>query len=85
VAADEETAQVDLDLSPHTTLAKAGRDYAHNCFHLEGIELPPSGYIGLTGLAGGNAEPDTVDVYALDVFEVVQAKEVRPGEGFSSS
>ncbi|KAM0752451.1 concanavalin A-like lectin/glucanase [Meredithblackwellia eburnea MCA 4105] len=70
-----QTIRVDLDLAPHTTLAKAGRDYAHNCFTLPGIKLTPGNYFGLTGLASGNAEPDSVDVYAMDVFEVVKVKE----------
>ncbi|KAI5481928.1 Legume-like lectin [Pseudohyphozyma bogoriensis] len=71
----KQTIRVDLDLSPHTTLAKAGRDYAHNCFILDGIKLSPGNYLGLTGLAAGNAEPDAVDVYAMDVFEVVKIPE----------
>lgn len=58
-------AQVDLDLSPHTTLAKAGRDYAHNCFSLPGLNLTPGSYVGLSGLASGYTEPDSIDVYAV--------------------
>lgn len=57
--------QVDLDLSPHTTLAQAGRDYAHNCFHLPGLTLAPGSYIGISGLASAYTEPDTIDVYAV--------------------
>ncbi|KAK4702502.1 hypothetical protein P7C70_g3723, partial [Phenoliferia sp. Uapishka_3] len=70
-----QTIRVDLDLAPHTTLAKAGRDYAHNCFSLSGIKIPPGSYFGLTGLASGNAEPDSVDVYAMDVFEVLKIQD----------
>ncbi|BGP24666.1 legume-like lectin [Rhodotorula toruloides] len=66
------TLRVDLDLSPHTTLAKAGRHYEHNCFNLEGINLPANSYVGISGLASGNTEPDVVDVYAMDVFEILQ-------------
>ena len=68
------TIRVDLDLAPHTTLAKAGRDYAHNCFSLDGIKLPTGAQFGLTGMASGNAEPDSIDVYALDVFDVLKIK-----------
>jgi hypothetical protein len=64
---------VDLDLAPHTTLAKAGRDYAHNCFTLDGVNLTPGSYLGISGLASGNTEPDTIDIYAMDVFEVLEA------------
>ncbi|GJN90487.1 hypothetical protein Rhopal_003498-T1 [Rhodotorula paludigena] len=64
------TIRVDLDLSPHTTLAKAGRHYEHNCFTLEGVNLPQNAYFGISGLASGNTEPDTIDVYAMDVFEI---------------
>ncbi|GAA5925140.1 uncharacterized protein JCM15063_004934 [Sporobolomyces koalae] len=62
-----------FDLSPHTTLAKAGRDYAHNCFTLDGVNLTPGSFIGISGLASGNTEPDTIDIYAMDVFEVLEA------------
>ncbi|GAA6026718.1 hypothetical protein JCM8202_002034, partial [Rhodotorula sphaerocarpa] len=64
------TIRVDLDLSPHTTLAKAGRHYEHNCFTIDGINLPPGSKFGISGLASANTEPDTVDVYAMDVFEL---------------
>jgi hypothetical protein len=67
------TSQVDLDLSPHTTLAKAGRDYAHNCFHLPGLTLAPGNYVGISGLASAYTEPDTIDVYA-----------VSPGTGYAA-
>lgn len=59
------SAQVDLDLSPHTTLAKAGRDYAHNCFMLPGVKLTPGYHVGVSGLASGYTEPDSIDVYAV--------------------
>ncbi|KPV74695.1 uncharacterized protein RHOBADRAFT_53651 [Rhodotorula graminis WP1] len=65
------TVRVDLDLSPHTTLAKAGRHYEHNCFSLEGVTLPVGTFVGISGLASGNTEPDVVDVYAMDVFEIL--------------
>ncbi|KAK4053879.1 hypothetical protein OIO90_003716 [Microbotryomycetes sp. JL221] len=66
------TIRVDLDLSPHTSLAKAGRDYAHNCFVMSGVILAPGNHIGVSALASGYTEPDAVDIYALDVFEVNQ-------------
>ncbi|BGP16210.1 hypothetical protein JCM10213_007067 [Rhodosporidiobolus nylandii] len=67
------TIRVDLDLSPHTSLSKAGRHYEHNCFTLEGVKLPRDAplYFGISGLASGGTEPDAVDVYAMDVFEVL--------------
>ncbi|GAA5919760.1 hypothetical protein JCM6882_003758 [Rhodosporidiobolus microsporus] len=69
------TIRVDLDLSPHTTLSKAGRHYEHNCFTLEGIKLAPNMHLGLSALASGSTEPDAVDVYAMDVFEVLAPNE----------
>ncbi|KAM0791212.1 hypothetical protein ACM66B_005693 [Microbotryomycetes sp. NB124-2] len=69
------TIRVDLDLSPHTTLSKAGRDYAHNCFIMTGVSLTPGHHLGVSALASGYTEPDAVDVYALDVFEVVSAND----------
>ncbi|KAK4048355.1 hypothetical protein OIV83_004877 [Microbotryomycetes sp. JL201] len=68
-------ARVDLDLSPHTTLAKAGRDYAHNCFIMPGVSLTPGHHLGVSALASGYTEPDAVDIYALDVFEVVSSSD----------
>lgn len=59
--------QVDLDLAPHTTLSKAGRDYAHNCFSMPDLKLSPGYHIGVSGLASGYSEPDTVDIYAVSV------------------
>ncbi|GAA6060111.1 hypothetical protein JCM10212_003519 [Sporobolomyces blumeae] len=76
-----QTIRVDLDLAPHTTLAKAGRDYAHNCFTLDGVNLSPGSYIGVSGLASGNTEPDTIDIYAMDVFEVLEAGDPGFGQG----
>ncbi|SCV71830.1 BQ2448_4524 [Microbotryum intermedium] len=74
------TVRVDLDLAPHTTLEKAGRDYAHNCFHMEGVKLPPKGYLGISGLAGGNSEPDAIDIYAVDIFTVTPGEEANPNK-----
>ncbi|SGY22836.1 BQ5605_C019g08864 [Microbotryum silenes-dioicae] len=74
------TVRVDLDLAPHTTLDKIGRDYAHNCFLMEGIKLPPKGYIGISGLAGGNSEPDAIDIYAVDIFTVTPGEIVNPNK-----
>ncbi|GAA5991265.1 hypothetical protein JCM11641_000405 [Rhodosporidiobolus odoratus] len=65
------TIRLDLDLSPHTTLSKAGRHYEHNCFTLPGVTLTPNNYLGISGLASGSTEPDAVDVYAMDVFEIL--------------
>ncbi|GAA5882441.1 hypothetical protein JCM16303_001734 [Sporobolomyces ruberrimus] len=75
------TIRVDLDLAPHTTLSKAGRDYAHNCFTLDGVNLTPGSYLGISGLASGNTEPDTIDIYAMDVFEVLEAGDPGFGAG----
>ncbi|SCZ88821.1 BZ3500_MvSof-1268-A1-R1_Chr2-1g04658 [Microbotryum saponariae] len=74
------TVRVDLDLAPHTTLDKVGRDYAHNCFLMEGIKLPPKGYLGISGLAGGNPEPDAIDIYAVDIFTVTPGEEANPNK-----
>lgn len=78
----DQAIRVDLDLSPHTTLSKAGRDYQHNCFYLPGVTLPKGSYIGVSGLAAGNTEPDAIDIYAMDVFEVakVAAGETAPAD-----
>ncbi|GAA5865817.1 hypothetical protein JCM1840_006260 [Sporobolomyces johnsonii] len=75
------TIRVDLDLSPHTTLSKAGRDYAHTCFTLDGVNLTPGSYVGVSGLASGNTEPDTIDVYAMDVFEVLEEGDPAAASG----
>ncbi|GAA5820470.1 hypothetical protein JCM11251_005638 [Rhodosporidiobolus azoricus] len=75
VAHVNSTIRVDLDLSPHTTLSKAGRHYEHNCFTLEGIKLAPNMHLGLSALASGSTEPDAVDVYAMDVFEILAPDE----------
>ncbi|BGP48211.1 hypothetical protein JCM10450v2_004083 [Rhodotorula kratochvilovae] len=72
------TIRVDLDLSPHTTLAKAGRHYEHNCFTLDGVTLPAGAFVGISGLASGNTEPDAIDVYAMDVFEILPDGTVDP-------
>ncbi|GAA6006880.1 hypothetical protein JCM10207_009125 [Rhodosporidiobolus poonsookiae] len=80
IAHVNETIRVDLDLSPHTTLSKAGRHYEHNCFTLEGVKLANNMYLGVTGLASGNTEPDSVDIYAMDVFEILNDKEVAQNE-----
>ncbi|ORY81781.1 concanavalin A-like lectin/glucanase domain-containing protein [Leucosporidium creatinivorum] len=83
------TIRVDLDLSPHTTLAKAGRDYAHNCFHLPGLTLAPGSYVGLSGLASAYTEPDTIDVYAGEPVatdgsdDAPEVQQAEPLEGTS--
>ncbi|CEQ39471.1 SPOSA6832_01012, partial [Sporobolomyces salmonicolor] len=56
----------------NTIRVDLGRDYAHNCFTLDGVSLSPGSYVGVSGLASGNTEPDTIDVYAMDVFEVLE-------------
>lgn len=64
--------QVDLDLSPHTTLSSESRSYAHNCFEITGVEIDSGRYFGLSALASGNSEPDVVDIYAMDVWEITK-------------
>ncbi|GAA6040909.1 hypothetical protein JCM8097_003182 [Rhodosporidiobolus ruineniae] len=71
VAYFNSTIRVDLDLDSHTSLSKAGRHYEHNCFTLQGVKLNPGMHLGVSALASGSTEPDAVDVYALDVFEVL--------------
>jgi hypothetical protein len=68
---------VDLDLRPHTTLSEERRVFNQNCFTINGVDLPPKYHVGVTALASDNAEPDAVDIYALEVFEVLKGKEVR--------
>lgn len=36
------------------------------------MTLPKGSYFGVSGLASGNTEPDAIDIYALDAFEVAQ-------------
>ena len=64
--------RVDLDLTPHTTLSEAARVFTHHCFTIEGVSIPPGYHFGITGLASGNTEPDSVDVYALEAWEVLK-------------
>jgi len=63
--------RVDLDLTPHTTLSTAARVFSHHCFTIKGVRLPPGYHIGLTGMASGNPDPDSVDVYAFEAWEVL--------------
>lgn len=62
--------RVDLDLQPHTTLSQEKRHYSHHCLTVKDIQLPAGYHFGLTALAGGNTEPDSIDVYAFDAWEV---------------
>lgn len=71
--------QVDLDLSPHTTLSSETRSYAHNCFEINGVEIDSGRYFGLSALASGNSEPDVVDIYAMDVWEITKQVVVSLG------
>lgn len=36
---------------------------------IENVKLPTGSYVGVTGLASGNADPDIVDIYSMEVFE----------------
>lgn len=64
--------RVDLDLTPHTTLSTSSRVFSHHCFTIKGVRLPPGYHIGLTGLASGNPNADSVDVYAFEAWEVLK-------------
>lgn len=66
--------QCDLDLTPHTTLSAAGRDFAHHCWSVSGVTLDPGSHFGVSGLASGSTEPDAIDLYAIDVFEVIAVR-----------
>lgn len=63
--------QVDLDLQPHTTLSDENRRFSHHCLTVKDISLPSGYYFGLSALASGNTEPDSIDIYAFDAWEVV--------------
>lgn len=65
---------VELDLSPHTSLSLTERHYSHRCFEAENVQLPAGYHIGLSALASSNDEPDTFDVYAIEVREVVKGE-----------
>jgi hypothetical protein len=67
---------VDLDTRPHTTLSERRRVFNQHCFTIEGLTLPPKHHVGVTALASANSQPDAVDVYAVEVFEVLKGKEV---------
>jgi hypothetical protein len=62
--------QVDLDLQPHTTLLPEKRHFTHHCFTVKDVSLPAGYHFGITGLSSGNTDPDSVDVYAFDAWEV---------------
>ena len=62
--------RVDLDLQPHTQLSQEERHFRHHCFTVKDVQLPTGYYFGLTALASGNTEPDAVDIYAFDAWEV---------------
>lgn len=64
--------RVDLDLTPHTTLSTAARVFSHHCFTIEGVALPPGYYLGMSALASSASEPDAVDVYAFETWEVAR-------------
>ncbi|KAG0146019.1 hypothetical protein CROQUDRAFT_723112 [Cronartium quercuum f. sp. fusiforme G11] len=64
------TISVHLDLSPHTTLSSHERHYKRQCFVADNVKLPKGYYVGLTGLASPNEEPDNIDVYAIEVKEI---------------
>jgi len=62
--------RVDLDLQPHTTLSQEQRHFSHHCLTVNEVSLPSGYYFGLSALASGNTEPDAVDIYAFDAWEV---------------
>ena len=63
--------QVDLDLQPHTTLSDEQRHFSHHCLTVKDVSMPTGYHFGLSALASGNTEPDSVDIYAFDAWEVV--------------
>jgi hypothetical protein len=62
--------RVDLDLQPHTTLSQEKRNFNHHCLTVKDVQLPTGYHFGLSALASGNTEPDSVDVYAFESWEV---------------
>lgn len=64
--------RVDLDLTPHTTLSTAARVFSHHCFTIEGVSLPTGYHLGMSALASSASEPDAVDVYAFETWEVAR-------------
>ena len=72
--------RVDLDLQPHTTLSQEQRHFSHHCLTVKDVLLPSAYYFGLSALASGNTEPDAVDVYAFDAWEVIGKVPVSKGE-----
>lgn len=38
---------------------------------MPGVNLDAGSYFGVSGLASGSTEPDTIDLYAIDVFEIL--------------
>ncbi|KAH9825140.1 concanavalin A-like lectin/glucanase domain-containing protein [Melampsora americana] len=64
------TVSLHLDVTPHTTLAGSERHYTRECFFADNVKLPKGYYVGLTGLASPNEEPDNMDIYAIDVKEI---------------
>lgn len=62
-----------MDLQPHTTLTPEKRHFTHHCFTVKDVALPSGYHFGLTGLSAGNTDPDSVDIYAFDAWEVTGA------------
>jgi hypothetical protein len=58
-------------MSPHSTLSMSERQFRNPCFTIEGVALPTGYHIGLTGLASANPVPDNIDIYAVEVWEVL--------------
>lgn len=44
---------------------------------MSNVNLEAGSYFGVSGLASGSTEPDTIDLYAIDVFEIMPAGKVR--------
>lgn len=59
-------------MTAHTTLSAAGRDFAHHCWTINDVKLEAGSYFGVSGIASGSTEPDAIDLYAIDVFEVMK-------------
>jgi len=49
------------------------RHFTHHCFTINDVSLPSGYHFGLTALSAGNTDPDSVDVYAFDAWEVTGA------------
>lgn len=56
-------------------MSTAERNFTHHCLTVNNVKLPSGFHFGISALASSNGEPDAVDVYAFDAYEVVAESE----------